>query len=312
MITWYTQPQFSDRPLRQFTSPIFALILFALNNVNGQISITVSMDRDRYIRFEPVEVTVLLQNYSGHILHFENEKQNGGGFIQFEITNTKGRTAPPINQDFNPTGGLVLVPGAGRSITLLISDYFNLQEDDDYQLVVRGGHHKFVDDFVSLPKHFQVRSGAQIWKRVVGLPNQDQNKTIVTRMCSLNTIRSGDGDIYFLRIEDSNYVYATIRLGPRVLGINPQCEIDALSRIHTLIQTAPRLLNYRIFDLDGDMKQSSHYMVEKTVPRLFRAPDLGTVTVVGGVSAAEGVDFNLDDANEPASEDMPASMSQIQ
>ena len=290
---------------------IFALIFIVNYRAYAQISITVSTNRDRYIRFEPVEVSVLLQNYSGHSLSFETTTQKEGGYILFEIGNAEGRNVPPISEGFIPTTNLVLAPGEGKSITLLLSDFFNIQDEDDYHLVVRVGHHRFQNDFVSQPKHFRVRKGIEIWKKLVGPPNQDQNKTIATRTCSLNTIRNDDGNIYFLRIEDDAYVYATIRLGPRVLGINPQCEIDALSRIHTLIQVAPRLLNYRIFDLEGDLKQSTHYLIEKTVPSLYRAADLGTVTVVGGVRATEGVDFKVNTLNNPTiSENDPNAVFQ--
>ena len=285
-----------------------AFIFMNLYHASGQISISASTDRDRYIRFEPVKLTVSLKNYSGHTLSFGGREAGQGDFLKFVITNTEGRTVSQLNQELRPEKGLELPPGAGRSITIFISEFFGIQNDDDYELVIRVGHHRFENDFLSAPIHFQVRGGVRVWSRVVGTPGENKVNTIATRTCSLNTIHYEEGDIYFLQIEDNHYVYATIRLGPRVLGINPQCEIDALSRVHTLIQTAPRLLNYKIFDLDGDMKQSSHYMIEKTVPGLFRDPELGTVSVVGGRSAIEGVDFKGGDLIYSDAENLPNTL----
>ena len=274
-------------------------------DIYGQVSLSLSTDRERYIRFEPIEVTVSLKNYSGQNLYFDGTQRDGGGYLEFNITNTAGKRVLQINQDLEPARDLVLLPGATKSVTLIISTFFDLQSEDDYELRVRVGHRRFEHDFLSKPIRFQVRGGVEVWSRVVGLPNLMSRERIETRKCSLNTIHYDDGDRYFLRIEDDNYVYATLRLGPRVLGFTPQCEADALSRIHTLIQTAPRLLNYRIFDLTGDIKHNNYYVVEGSLPALSRDPDLGTVTVKGGRKAKEGVDFNVQDRVNSNTDDRP-------
>ena len=269
------------------------LILFDPSEISAQISISVSTDQDRYIQFEPVEATVSLRNYSGQSISFANIGSQDGGYLKIKIINTVGRIATQIQPNLDPTADLVLLPGAMKSVTLNLSEFFDIQSEDDYELLIRVGHHRFEHDFMSNPVRFQVRNGVKIWSREVGRPTLEKNKRIKTKTYSLNTIHFNTGDLYFLQIEDDDYVYATIRLGPRVLGILPQCEIDALSRVHTLIQTAPRLLNYRIFDLDGDMKQNNFYVIEGTMAKLFRDPDLGTVAVKGGRKAAEGIDFNV-------------------
>ena len=71
-------------------------------------------------------------------------------------------------------------------------------------------------------------------------------------------------------------------------------SIDARSHFHFLTQTQPRLFSYWIFDPNGKIKKTAHYMVDPAfpIPRMIRDPDIGRVMVVGGVRAKEGVDYN--------------------
>ena len=260
--------------------------------VEAQISISISTDRQKYIRFEPIRLEVSLKNYSGHILNFASESKEGG-FLALEVINKKGKAIPQFDSNFNPASNLILSPGVVKSLSIVISEYLNLQVEDDYELRVRVGHRRFRNDFLSHPVFFIVRSGAPVWKREVGLPHVSEDTIIATRSCSLNIFHQDEGDIYYYKNEDEEFVYSVIRLGPRVLGIKPQCEVDALSRVHTLIQTAPRLFNYRIIDIKGEIKHNSYYLINQSGPKLVHDSEVGSVSILGGIKGVEGVDFYL-------------------
>jgi len=87
-------------------------------------------------------------------------------------------------------------------------------------------------------------------------------------------------------------VYGITRLGPRIGGAVPSCDVDAMSNIHTLIQVCSRFYSYRVYDHAANLLQDKYYKSEKTLPRLTRDPEVGRVMVTGGRAAVPGVDFN--------------------
>ncbi len=273
----------------------------------GQLGVTVSTDRKKYIRYEPINLGITLRNNSGHALDFGTTPDTGG-YLRFQIRHRRGEHQLKEVKGLNPVENLVLPAGGTKSIDISISNFFQFHSPDDYVLVARIGHRRLKHDFESSPVKFQVSGGVNVWHREVGVPTQDLNETIPVRKCSINTFHSDAGDLYYLQIEDDEFVYAVVRLGPRVQGILPQCDIDAMSRIHVLIQTAPRMFRHNVFNLSGSLRQSAVYIIENNVPRLLRSPDVGRVMVSGGKKAVEGIDYNIRSVPVmPMREDLPAA-----
>ncbi len=279
------------------TNFIVLLILFSVFSGFSQISISISTDQHRYISFEPIKVTITLRNYSGHSLHF-GDSVNEGGYLKFHIKSSKGNEIQPVEGEFNPVSNLVLSAGIVKSITLSLTNYYALQGHNDFEMRARVGHRRLATDQISNPIYFQTRIGRSIWTRTVGLPAVSDGNFIQTRTCSINVFNMNKGDIYYLKIEDEDYVHSVVRLGPRIIGIQPESDIDALSRIHTLVQTVPRLFKHRVFDINGNLKQETAYIYESTQPRLVRDSEFGTIRVQGGKIAQEGIDYNI--YNNPA------------
>lgn len=249
---------------------------------HAQVTISVTTDRQQYVQYEPILATVTVKNYSGNTLSFGTHRDDNSAFMTVEIRDLKNPLLPLANKEFNPVEGLVLSTGVVKTLQFAVSDYYPIQAPDDYELVVRIGHGRLSSDFLSAPVRFQVRAGMTLWQRLVGMPDGESNQMIAARTCEVKVAHIDDADMYILQIEDADYVYSVIRLGPRVHGILPQFDVDALSRIHTLTQTQPRIFSYRIFDLTGTCKQAAQYTVDATYPQLIHDSDVGTVTVVGG------------------------------
>jgi hypothetical protein len=78
----------------------------------------------------------------------------------------------------------------------------------------------------------------------------------------------------------------------------PQCDVDAVSSIHTLLQIRPRLYQYRVFDYNLNLKQEQLIASAGQPPQLVRDTDLGTVSLGGGGRlAVRGVDYEVNDEN---------------
>jgi hypothetical protein len=267
------------------------LLLIGVITAPAQITMTVTTDLDRYICYEPINVTISLKNNSGHTLNFGTDSVDSG-FIKFELRSLKNIPIQSLDRTFNPAADLSLSPGVVKALTLPLTNYFDVQTEDDYELVIRISHPRLHQDYLSKPRLFQVRHGVRIRENMVGNPTSPVDKIIPVLKCSLNIFNHSSGDIYYLQLEDNDYVYAIARLGPRMQGVTPQLDIDALSRIHTLVQIAPRIFQHRIFDHSGQLKLTSAYTISDTTPTLIRDPDVGRVIVSGGLPAAAGEDFS--------------------
>ncbi len=275
-----------------FLAAVILVITTAV--VSGQITVSVTTDRSNYIDYEPIRATVTLKNNSGHLLNF-SDSQDNGGFLAFHVQNFRGIAARRADTTLNPVENLILGPGVSKTLTILLTDFFEVNATEDYELTARIGHRRLPSDYISSPVTFHVQTGVIVWENYVGLPGDSLDDSIRSRKCTLRLFHVGSGDIYYLQIEDDGFVYSVYRLGPKVHGVKPHCDIDALSRIHLLLQTAPRLFNYWVFDHNGKLKIRNVYMITQTVPRLLSDPDVGRIMVAGGRVAVNGVDFNRQD-----------------
>jgi hypothetical protein len=267
------------------------LVIGSSVNVCGQLSLGVKAAKQQFIQFEPIEIEVTIRNYSGETLTFTTDDAISGG-LAFNITDKQSDLVEARSKSFNPASGLILPPGSTRRMVLAINQHFDLQQPTDYELIARIGHRRLKYDYKAEPVRFKVRAGNQVWHRQIGVPGGRVNDEIPIRDVSINMFHGDDGDLFYLKIEDENDVYAVIRLGPRVQGIQPQAEIDALNQIHVLVQMAPQMFSYQMIDLAGKIKQNKLYTVGRSMPRLIRDPDVGRVMVIGGKLAVDGIDFN--------------------
>jgi hypothetical protein len=262
-----------------------ALLLWA-GIATAQVEVGLRLDRQRYIVFEPVNMEVTLKNTAGRALAFENL-----GSIQVEMSDAEGRPVPETGHTLDLGQGLILPSGGTKRVTVKLNSYFRLQKSGNYKAAVRVRHRLLRYDFVSENRQFVVREGQKVWESLVGVPSPIPNTPVETRRCSVLMFHDDSGDSYIFMVEDERRVYTVSRLGPRVRGVDPQCAVDALSRVHTLVQVAPRQFAYRIFDVHGKVLQQKAYVIEDSIPRLLTDPDVGRVMVAGGREAIPGVDY---------------------
>ncbi|HAR66236.1 MAG TPA: hypothetical protein DCR55_08500 [Lentisphaeria bacterium] len=277
---------------RSFFLRLVCLVAFAACctlDVSAQLSLQVTVGQYRHMAYEPVSLNLRVRNDSGNPLSFRDggtfslQVRHNGKFIASRLAKDKGK---------NPIHALTLPAGAEKSISLQINRFAQLQRPGEYEVVVRVGHRRLRSDYRARPAVFSVSHGIEVWHRSVGVPRPNSAGEIASRRIAIVRFRGDHGDLNMLKIEDDQYVYAVSRLGPSIVGVTPQGEVDARSFVHTMVQTAPRQFEYRTFDLAGKQKEVKVYLFEGTNPRLVRDPDLGRVIVLGGRLAVEGLDFN--------------------
>ncbi len=276
--------------------------LLALPEAAAQLGVELSFDRQYYLKYEPVAATVRLRNYTGNRLTFDPGALQAGARLSFEIQTQTGADVDPINGALNPVAGLSLEAGETKELQLVLNNFFNLQTDGSYSINARLSHPRLGQDYRSAAAFLEIQEGITEWERTVGVPSADDRENIKPRTVSLLLLRERVGDTYCLRIEDSAMVYGVMRLGPRWGGAELECDVDALSHLHLLYQSMPRLYAYRIYDIDGNLLQEKYFIVEKTIPHLYRNPSLGSIKVTGGRPADAGADYQQRGSGRPPTE----------
>ncbi len=280
---------------------IAVLLAMAAFAVHAQIGMNLKASNERYLRYERIQLKLLIRNYSGNTLVFggkDTESATGqlGGRLLFNVTSQSGRLVQMLDPTANPMAGMVFGPGESRELTVTLNALFDLQQDDFYMVTAYIDHKRLPQGFASNTVNFEVRDGSVIKKRTIGLPTQRSDELIKSITASLMRFNDGKKEIYCLRIDDDNCVYGTFRLGPYITGSTPQLDADGTSAIHVLIQVSPRLYSYAVYSLINGvakLRQQRYYAPDNGVPTLSRAP--GYLKILNAKPAKEGVDYKIDE-----------------
>ncbi|MBT4815777.1 MAG: hypothetical protein HON70_08770 [Lentisphaerae bacterium] len=271
------------------------LVLVALRSLSAiaqpVIGIALESDLNRYVRYELMQVTVTIRNYSGNSLSFGTETSQHGQ-LEFLIESDGGFQAPKLDPKANPVADLILSAGETRRLTIGLNQVYDMQREGIFTVSAQIGHERLPNDYRSNSLTIEIRDGVPVWTRTFGLPSGSKTEAIQTRTASLLLFHNSERNIYCLRIEDDTMVYGITRLGPRIGGTVPACDVDAMSNIHTFIQVRSRFYSYRVYDRNAKLVQDKYYMAEESLPQLTRDSDVGRVMVVGGRPAVPGVDFH--------------------
>ncbi|MBN2452126.1 MAG: hypothetical protein JXR77_17200 [Lentisphaeria bacterium] len=278
------------RPSRYLCAGVLLVLGWAAPGARGQISIALKTDFRRYLRYEPVSVTVILRNLSGNTLVFGKEGVNQG-YLRFRVERQDGSEAPWLDRDFNPVEDLVLGAGESRQLALALNAVFDLQREGTYSVTAQLGHRRLPHDYRSEAVTLDVREGLPVLQRNIGLPTASATDQIQAITVSMLLFHDGEKGCYCLRAEDDKAVYGTVRLGPQITGSQPQMDVDAASDVHVLIQLQPRLFAHLVYSISPAgvrLRQRQQYLPDAYGPRLTRAP--GYVRIVGGNPLREGMD----------------------
>ena len=278
---------------------LFCLVCLQALECHAQIGIKLETDRRKYLQYEPIRTRVLLRNYSANTLVFGGKRRKQGGSLHFEILPDEHTNARKIDPAAEPTADLILGAGETRELVLVLNSLYEMQQEGVYRITARLGHPRLPNDYRSEAVTVEVRAGLPIWNRVVGMSATDPTSPIQSRKASLLSFHEDAGDLYCLRVEDDEMVYGVVRLGARLGGVDPECDVDGVSNIHVLFQIRPRLYAYRVYDLDVRLKQEKYYLPTDSNPRLVRDPSIGRIMVTGGRAAVEGVDYDMLRPREP-------------
>lgn len=260
----------------------------------AEIRLQLSTDRERYLAFEPVHLTILLRNHTGNRLVFSPMDEQGYRLV-LQVSNVRRVGARNVDVS-HLLGGVVFGPGETKQLSVNLENLINLQRECRYTVYAEISHRLTPRAHPSNEVTFEVREGHLVWSRRLGIPRDqnDPDAQIAERDIELFVLHERASQIYCLKISDDEYVYHVIRLGQRIYGTEPEIDTDAVSNIHVLLRLKARLFAYRVFDYRGNRKQERFLTVAGAqAPRLYREAETGRVSVLGGRPATEGIDYRI-------------------
>jgi hypothetical protein len=271
---------------------IFLLLVLLVAVSSAQIGMTLKSQHANYLRYEPIELTLELRNYSGNTLVFGKDD----GSMTFRVRTRNGRSVASIARESNPMEGLVFAPGETRVLRLNINQLFDLQRPDYYAIDACVEHVRLPRVYVSNEIGFEVKGGALLLTKTFGLPTKSNTDKIRSATANLLRFNDGRNDIYCLRVEDDENVYGTFRIGPFIEGSTPQLDVDSTSSIHVLVQLRPRLYAYNVYAIikgEAKLRQQRYYVPLEGTPTLSRVS--GYLKILHARVAREGEDYQIDD-----------------
>ncbi len=266
------------------------LLLFTLS-LEAQIALQLKLKDTRYLRYEPIDLTLIIRNNSGNTLIFGDSDINNGR-IFFEVCGQNGKIAPVFDKSANPASGLILAAGDTRELRVSINMLHDMQREDNYSITAYLNHDRLSRTHLSNTVDLEVVEGLRIAEKNVGLPSVDDSSVIKSIQLLLLLFDAKEEKLYCLRAQDEENVYAVFRLGPYISGSKPQIEIDGSSSIHILIQVRPRLYSYLIYgfvERNLRLRQQRYYVPANGTPTLDR--QTGFLRVAQARVATEGTDY---------------------
>ena len=288
-----------------------AVVLFLtfLSDASALVAMKLEMTRKVYMQYEQVIAVLTLRNFSARPLVFGHNTKFKGS-IDFQVFKGGKMVVDNKARRF-ALEGLMLSPGETRSLRFNISGKFKLKDTGNYEMQAFLSHSLLLDKFKSNKVNFRIDSGSVLWERTVGVPDfltkqkfaKENGKELKTRdvmerakvgqivKYSICSLFDRGAKIFYLKVEDDKLIYAVRRIGSEMSEKIPRVEVDAISNLHILLRTTPRVFSYFNFDTKGRIIE--HKVLKKGTSRgpvLVRSKK-GFVEVVGGVDAVDKKDY---------------------
>ncbi|PWU05847.1 MAG: hypothetical protein C5B47_08385 [Verrucomicrobia bacterium] len=255
-------------------APFYFLAFFVpLMSLRAQVHVDLSLERNLYIAYEPLLVSIALMNMSGRDLKLES--MGSQSWLGFNIRTAEGRWLAPHDMS-EPS--LTLPAGSTLRRTINITPLFPLGELGAYEIAATVFQSDLNRNFRSSPMRFEITEGSPFSWQEVGVPGSTE-----TRLISFLLHRVTQSTALYLRIADirKGVIYCTHQLGGLVAYSKPEIAIDRNHSIHVLQSSAPRRFIYTAVNLDGKVLDRRLYFETGSRLMLRKIPD-GAVRVTDG------------------------------
>jgi hypothetical protein len=283
---------------------VLVLVFFTIFRAAAQVTVQVTTDQDEFLPSESIPLAVKITNRSGQQLHLGDN----AGWLTFSVESVDGfivnkNAEVPVQGEFDLESSQLAIKRVD------IAPYFSMNRPGRYKVTAMLHIKSWSQTIGSLPKVFDIVTGAKIWSQDFGVP-----------------AAGGAPEMRRFTLEEANYLREQLRLyvqlsdssesrvfkvqalGPMVSFGAPDEQVDRTSQLHVLWQTGGQSFSYCLISPDGMILKRDTYDNFNGRPKL-KITDDGDVLVVGGtrrIPASEIPDV-IPPVEVPAASTAPAA-----
>lgn len=257
------------------TGFIAGLFLAAAGWCSAQVTVTVLLDQEQFLRDESLPVKVRIVNSSGQRLSLGRESD----WLSFEIVDEHNRAVRRTGP-LPPAGSFALDSGKVATLRTDLMPYFDLSDVGRYSVNAAVKILQLEQTFTSPPTPFTIVKGTPLWEREFGVPSAgvpEVRKYALQQATFLKQLR------LYVRLTnpEESKVFRVVPLGPLVSFSKPEAQLDKSCNLHVLFQSGARHFLFQIIAPDGELIIRQTYEYTDSRPTLRAGPQ-GTVQVAGG------------------------------
>ncbi len=270
----------------------FCLAAGQLALAQEQVKVELSLERDKYLANESLEVRVRVTNRSGQTLHLGKETD----WLTFTVSSADNRIISRYSE-VPVVGEFVLENGERGTLKVDIAPHFGIEQPSRYRVIATVNFRELGVLATSDAMPFDIQKGANLWSQEFGVPRRtaDGGGPPEVRKYALQTASTR----FYLRLSDPRgvKVFKVLPLEDAVSYTSPKTQFDRAGNLHLLYQTGARSFYYWIVDPDGNLLvRQTHVYNEGHGPKLV-IDGKGSVQVLDGARQLAPTD--LPPANKP-------------
>jgi hypothetical protein len=240
--------------------------------------VELALDQDQFLPSESVPVAVKITNRSGQRLHLGADAD----WLTFNVESADQSVV--IKNSEVPVLGEFDLESSQQAIKHVdLQPHFAMTKQGRYKLTATLNLKAWSATVSSLPKAFDVISGAHIWTQDFGVPTGTNSAPEVRKYTleQANYLRSQLR--LYVQVSDvaEARVYQVTALGPMVSFAQPEAQVDRVSQLHVLWQTGAQGFAYCRISPNGTLLQREGYDTFTSRPRLV-VNETGDILVDGG------------------------------
>ncbi|HTV40658.1 MAG TPA: hypothetical protein VMF08_08785 [Candidatus Sulfotelmatobacter sp.] len=253
-------------------------------NAAAQLTVDLSLDQQQFLPGEDLPVVVHVTNRSGQLLHLGDT-----GWLTFFIQADDGSVVakkldPPVTGLFDLNNSDMAIKHVN------LGPYFALQRTGTYHVTATVHIGAWNADISSAPQKFDVIDGAELWSQSFGVsdPEMPDQPPRVRRYTLIEANYLKDQLRLYAQVSDeaNGSILAVRALGNLISFSQPEAQLDRVSNLHVLCQTAATTFIHSVVSPGGKVIQKEYYDYVNTRPRLGLDND-GNIIVRGGVREPE-------------------------
>lgn len=250
----------------------YLALVVALPVFGAQLNVQLRSEKDTFLVYEALPVTVTIHNYSSRPVRLEDSDDKS--WLSFVVTDSDNGLVPRLAQ---PDTRQVLVIGPSQSVsrTIDLLPLFELRGNGSYRVQA------LVNEAGSNALRISLTNGRELSSQIVGLPMPD-GAAEEYRTYALLARRGEREDSLYISVRDDprQVVYSLVALGGFLSSAKPQTMVDRSGHLHVLFQNGPRSYGYVAVDETAKVLARGAYSDFSSRPRLGLQD--GAVRVSGG------------------------------